>query len=308
MITSLLIGWSIATIGLGYCLQRQQPRQTWRVIGWLWLLGSIGLVHWWTIEATGRMRLLALLIAHFYGIKTLIAVEARLAGGPTLGLREWLAFAGGWPGMRPAEFAHKRKDRKDVPVWSSLLVIGIGVLAVWFATLLREDAPRVAAFVFVTGFLCVLHLGGFQLVTFAFRRLGYAVQAPFRAPWRARSLQEFWAKRWNTGFSYLTSLAIYRPIANRFGRSTATWAGFLFSGLIHEVACSLPVRGGYGLPTAYFLLHGVAMHCEQRFRIPQHGPLAHMWTLGWVLLPAPLLFHGPLLDGVVLPVLNQLAW
>jgi alginate O-acetyltransferase complex protein AlgI len=89
------------------------------------------------------------------------------------------------------------------------------------------------------------------------------VRAPFDAPLRSRSLAEFQAQRWNRSFSEMTALAVQRPLAARLGRHRAMLVSFLVSGLLHEVAISLPVGAGFGLPTCYFVLQGLLVARER---------------------------------------------
>ena len=80
---------------------------------------------------------------------------------------------------------------------------------------------------------------------------------------------------------------------------------FVVSGLLHEMAISLPVRAGYGGPLAYFVLHGVLVLLEPRLDREGWKPTGAWglgWTLGWLALPIPLLFHPPFLAGVLLPL------
>jgi alginate O-acetyltransferase complex protein AlgI len=108
----------------------------------------------------------------------------------------------------------------------------------------------------------------------------------------------------------MTALASYRPLSGRLGRRVATVAAFLASGLLHELAISLPVLAGFGLPMAYFLLHGMLVLTERRLDragrpVNGWGMWSHVWVLGWLVLPAPILFHLPFLRGVVWPLIGM---
>jgi len=127
---------------------------------------------------------------------------------------------------------------------------------------------------------------------------------------RARSLNEFWGRRWNLAFSEMTALAVYRPLASRLGKGPATFVAFLFSGLLHELAISLPARAGYGLPTLYFAWHGGLVLIERSLErsncpVDRLGWLAHIWTLGWLALPFQIVFHPYFLNAVVWPLIGM---
>tara|TARA_B100000949_G_C13863546_1_gene277596 strand:+ start:42 stop:323 length:282 start_codon:yes stop_codon:yes gene_type:complete len=87
--------------------------------------------------------------------------------------------------------------------------------------------------------------------------------------------------------------------------------GFVFSGLVHDVVISVPAGGGYGRPTLFFLLQGVAMFFE-RSRVGRSLGLGRGWC-GWlftlvVLLgPVGLLFHRPFVVEVVVPFLEAMG-
>jgi alginate O-acetyltransferase complex protein AlgI len=107
----------------------------------------------------------------------------------------------------------------------------------------------------------------------------------------------------------MTALGIYRPLSGRLGRKTALVAAFLASGLLHELAISVPVLAGFGLPLLYFLLHGTLVLAERGLEwagraVPTWGWWAHVWVLGWLALPVPILFHAPFLRGVVWPLIG----
>lgn len=80
--------------------------------------------------------------------------------------------------------------------------------------------------------------------------------------------------------------------------------------VIHDVVISAPARGGYGLPTAYFLLQGIGVIAERRwFRqtlvraTPARRIGQHLWTLGIAAGPAFWLFHPAFVRRVFVPFL-----
>src|SRR5262249_57909948 len=106
------------------------------------------------------------------------------------------------------------------------------------------------------GVSLVLHFGIINVLAGLWRQAGVDCRPLFRAPLLATNLGEFWGRRWNLGFSEMTAVGVYRPLLGPLGKSGATVAAFLFSGLLHELAISLPVKAGFGLPLLYFAVHG----------------------------------------------------
>lgn len=78
---------------------------------------------------------------------------------------------------------------------------------------------------------------------------------------------------------------------------------FLVSGLLHEIAITLPVREGYGGPTLYFLMHGLAVRLERA-----GWPLwwKRLWTMLRIVGPLPLLFPDAFVQDVILRCLRVL--
>src|SRR5439155_22786219 len=130
---------------------------------------------------------------------------------------------------------------------------------------------------------------------------GVAVEPIMQHPLGATSLADFWG-RWNRGFRDLAFRLIFRPLHRRIGVVGATLATFLFSGLVHDLVISVPARGGYGLPTLYFLIQGIGVVFEKSSIGRKTHPLI-LRALLYVILLAPLglLFHSAFVYRVFVP-------
>ena len=272
-------------------------------------------------DAPSGFRMLLICGLLLYGMKAVVAVEAAAAGEARLTLPQWVAFAAAWAGMRPGPF--RRLGRAPLDGAGDLLrrgLLGIaagGSLALLArlaydpaARALGENAGRLAATALLLPALSLfLHFGLLNAAAGVWRSAGVDCRPLFREPLRSRSLGEFWGKRWNVAFTEMTALAVYRPLEGRLGRGGAVIGAFLLSGLLHELAISLPVRAGWGLPLLYFLLHGALVLAEQGLERRGHpvevwGWKGRAWTLFWLLIPLPILFHPPFLRGVVWPIIG----
>jgi len=129
-------------------------------------------------------------------------------------------------------------------------------------------------------------------------------------PIAAKSLGEFWGVRWNRGFNDLAHQYIFDPARRKIGASWATMLAFLASGLVHELVISVPARGGYGLPTLYFLLQGCGLLAERsrlgrRARL-RRGLRGRLFALTIAAGPAYWLFHPPFVLRVIVPMLRDI--
>jgi alginate O-acetyltransferase complex protein AlgI len=83
---------------------------------------------------------------------------------------------------------------------------------------------------------------------------------------------------------------------------------FVASGLIHDLVISLPARGGYGLPTGYFIVQGLGVMLERsalgRRLGLQKGPAAWIFLLIVTAAPAFWLFHPAFVLRVILPFMR----
>ena len=303
----------ILTLALGFAISRMASPRPARMAAWsLVLLALIGAERLTAGEPAG-FRMLGIAGALIYALKAVVSVEERLGTGVTLSPLRWLAFAAAWPGMRPSLFAGL--GTRSLPGGLRLIVSGAARLAAGALLFLAaryawaEGHAILATALALPALSLILHFGIFNILAGAWRLLGARCDALFRAPLRSRSLTEFWGRRWNLAFSEMTALGIYRPLEPRVGRPAAMAAAFLVSGLLHEIAISLPVNRGYGLPLAYFALHGLLRLAELGLEraghpISRHAWIGRTWTIFWLVLPVPILFHRPFLAAVVWPLLG----
>lgn len=246
---------------------------------------SIFAVERLTLDQHPLVRMLAIIATTFVAMKIVVLVFANAA----LPFGATLEFFG-WFGMRPNVFEKKRiadpASARDLAM-SGLRTFAYGASLFVAARFVADVSPATAIVLALPALSLMLHFGLFDLVTAFYRRRGVPVGELFRAPLRSQSLSEFWSRRWNTGFSEMIAIVVDRPLRGVLGATPALYASFLASGLLHELAISVPVRAGYGLPTLYFLLHGTLVAIERKLgRAP-----GRVWTLFWLAAPLPLLFH-----------------
>jgi alginate O-acetyltransferase complex protein AlgI len=230
--------------------------------------------------------------------------------------RRAVSYLFGWVGLDPAPFIAPSTPPPPPSRarWlSATMTAGFGTALVWLGV--RHVAPHnefVAGWTGMVGIILLLHFGLFRLLALAWQRAGVPVQPLMNAPALAANLGEFWGKRWNTGFNVLVRVFLFRPWVARGGRPvTATLLVFLFSGLVHELVISIPARGGYGLPTAYFLLQAAALLLERsaagRRAGLGDGWQGHWFALALVTLPLGWLFPPVFVHHVILPMLRAIG-
>jgi alginate O-acetyltransferase complex protein AlgI len=241
---------------------------------------------------------IAVALGLFFALKLLT-----LRGCPPNASRaRMLAYLALWPGMNASTFLLRSAPPPARPGYAELgfalakFAFG-GALAAWAVAHAVDRDPRWVGWIGLPGLIFVFHFGILHVLSWTWRRAGVAAPLLMRAPVLARSLAEFWGERWNTAFSTLARRFVLRPLGRRWGVGAASGLIFLLSGIVHEVALSLPARGGWGGPTLYFLIQGLGAALEKRL-----GWTGRVWTLLITALPLPLLFHPPLVAHVVVPL------
>jgi alginate O-acetyltransferase complex protein AlgI len=225
-----------------------------------------------------------------------------------------LAYCLFWPGMDARAFchgkpAHPPRAREWMLAGAKSLAGGAGL---WIgARQFRASQPLLAGWVGMMGIVFLLHFGFFHLLSLLWRAIGVDAKPIMRFPCAAASLANFWGGRWNAAFTDLVHRHGFKPLARRYGAPLALVMVFGISGLLHETVISLPARGGYGWPTAYFLAQSAGLLAE-RSDFGRCIGLGRGW-MGWCFVmlvagfPAFFLFHPIFVRNVILPMLHAIG-
>jgi len=244
------------------------------------------------------------------GSKILLPLRGRVGRG-------WrsVAYLLLWPGMDAATFLNSA-DRPTTParrewVAAALKTLAGGALFWGGARLAAPASPLAAGWIGLFGLIFLLHFGSFHLISLAWRTVGIQARPIMDSPIRAASLSELWGRRWNLAFHMLARDLVVGVARNRFGAAGATLLAFAASGLLHDLVISIPARGGYGLPTAYFLLQGIGLLLERsplgvRLGL-RGGPRGRVYALVVAAAPAFWLFHPPFVLRVIVPFMRVLG-
>ena len=266
-----------------------------RFIGWMLLAGFVAATHFMLCEDTGVMRMFGICCVLLASMKGLVYAE--WARTEKLSLAHYLVFATCWFGMDPASFRKRRAGlsvKEDVGVGLTLMSVGLlGCWLVWMMgwfSIWAMFIPMSLAF----------HFGVLRLMKAAHRMAGYPVRTLFPNVLVARGIGDFWSRRWNVGYSQMMQRLVGRPVSNVFGNAAGIMAVFVGSGILHELAITLPVGSGYGLPTLYFTFHGLLVLAESR----SAKPIGRVPSLLLVALPIGLLFPPAFQYGVIFEILS----
>ncbi len=282
--------------------------------GWIGLaiLPPMALLTRSSLPAWAFMWLLA--GALFFGCKWLTFWRETRRPHPVDPVRAF-GYLFAWPGMDAARFLGTRNAEKwtttDTTVRSVLALTktAFGVWLVWCAARTAAE-PLLAGWIGMIGLVFFLHFGLFHLAALAWQAFGVDARPIMDAPLCATSPGDFWGRRWNGAFNRLAHDFVFRPLAKKSNVALATLVAFGVSGVLHELVISLPARGGYGLPTAYFLVQGLAS-LASRTRMGRRlglgrGVRGWLFTMLVTAAPAFWLFHPPFVRRVILPFLQTI--
>ncbi|MCD9017109.1 membrane bound O-acyl transferase family-domain-containing protein [Parachryseolinea silvisoli] len=302
-------------ITVGYYLPFLKKKFIARTLAWTIACTTVWFSSFITTDQSALLRMVVIVFLQLLSMKVLVVVET-YSGENRLKVFQWLAFALGWFGMRAAPF--ERLPSITLPhsrlIIKGVIRIAIGLILLYLSVTTEHFAIATTLFIpqllLLVGISMILHFGILNLSTAAWRAQGVDVQELFRSPYKSASLREFWGKRWNMAFSEMTAQIAYRPLKQTISAEQAMLLSFLLSGLLHEIAISLPVNAGYGLPMLYFALHAAAMLAEAKStglqRFLKHPVFSRVWVMGLLIVPLPLLFHQAFILHVLTPLRHLL--
>jgi alginate O-acetyltransferase complex protein AlgI len=223
-----------------------------------------------------------------------------------------IAYLLAWPGMDADAFLDpRRRPNKPRPrewLWATTKA-AFGIVLLWvIARRIPAEQSLLRGWTGLFGLILLLHFGSFHLVALFWQANGIDAQPIMSSPILSKTLSEFWGKRWNLGFRQLAHEFVFKPLQKRTGASVAGLLVFVASGLIHDLVISLPARGGYGLPTAYFTVQGLGVLFERsalarRMELQKKLP-ARIFTLFVTAAPVFWLFHPPFVQRVIIPFMH----
>ncbi|MDE0858658.1 MAG: MBOAT family protein [Akkermansiaceae bacterium] len=266
----------------GRLLAKLAPKGHRRTFGWLMVFALLVAAHLNLLDADPIVRMVGICAVLLAAMKGLVYAE--WAGPKQLTWSRYFIFGLLWFGMDPGTFAKKRAglSYKGDLGWGLLMLV-VGFTMAWVVWTL-EYRDIILMFVPMSlGF----HFGALRVLKAIHRSFGFPVRTLFPNLLKAQGIGDFWSRRWNVGYSQMMQRVVGRPLGNIVGRDGGVMAVFLVSGLLHEVAITLPVMAGWGCPTLYFVFHGGLAVWERR----TGRQLGKVLTL--ILVGAPLGFLFP---------------
>ena len=280
----------LAGIAAGPLLARVRKTGWRRCCGWLVLAVLVAAAERALADADALWRMVGICCVLLAAMKGL--VYADWAGPRHLPPGRYAVFALLWFGMDPGTFRRRRSGlswKRDVAL--GLVLMAAGALGAW---LVWASGWRQVLVMFVPMSLG-FHFGALRVLKGGLRAAGFPVRTLFPNVLEARGIGDFWSRRWNTGYSQMMQRLVGKPVAERLGGGAGVMAVFIGSGILHELAITLPVQAGFGLPTLYFTLHGVLTLMERKFG----GPVGRIPALLLVAWPLDLLFPAAFQHDVI---------
>jgi hypothetical protein len=145
-------------------------------------------------------------------------------------------------------------------------------------------------------FVYTLSEGAYALLYAAHRAVGLTPPLLHKDPVAARSVQEFWGKRWNRTVSSWLGENFFRPLARRGRPALGVLAAFAVSGVVHAYITFVAIGAVMAAwMMGFFLLQGILVLVESVAGTTRwKATPSHVWTLTWMVAASPM-FTEPLL-------------
>ena len=281
-------------------------------MGWLLILPIAA--SWILVPGLSPFVTMSAISLSLYALIKLHVLVHYAASGENVSPFDMLAWFFAWPGLDARAFFRRGVVNRPTLLEELFAVakVGFGGLMLFLvAPAFRAHSELVSGWAALIGIVFLLHFGTFHLAALFWRHRGRDVKPIMNAPILATSVAEFWSRRWNLAFRDYASPFLFVPLMRKTNSAVAVLAGYTFSGLVHEIAISVPAHGGYGLPTLYFAIQGAAMlierSAEKRGIGLTNGLLGWCWTAVVTVPGAYILFHPAFIRAVVLPVVDFVA-
>ncbi|MGJ8634608.1 MAG: MBOAT family protein [Luteolibacter sp.] len=285
-----IIALVLAGIAAGPLLTNVRPLWLKRLAGWLILGGIVVGADAALTDVIPLWRMVGICCVLLGGMKGLVYAE--WAGSNRLPILRYCVFAFLWFGMDVASFQNRREGlswKGDVKL--GLLLMLLGTLCAWLVWAMGWRQILIMFLPMSLGF----HFGALRVLKGGMRAKGFPVRTLFPNVLATRGVGDFWSKRWNVGYSQMMQRLVGRPVEGLFGKPVGVMAIFFGSGILHELAITLPVRDGYGLPTLYFTFHGALALLEKKWG----RPFGKIPALLAVAVPLGFLFPPAFQDEVI---------
>lgn len=269
-----------------------------RSYGWLLMIMLVMNAHLALMPYHPFIRMVGICCVLLGSMKGLVYLEWATTGKLTL--PRYAVFSFFWFGMDPGTFRFKKTGlawKEDIAT-GFLLTIN-GLLGSWLVANLGWTHIVVMFIPLSIAF----HFGFLRILKGVLRYFGYPVRTLFPNPLETHGIADFWSRRWNVGYSQMMQRLVGRPVETIAGKPAGVMAVFIASGLLHEIAITLPVMSGFGLPTLYFTFHGLLTLLEKRLK----RPIGKIPTLICVLLPLGWLFPKEFQTEVIAKCLGVFA-
>lgn len=264
-----------------------------RLLAWACILIPFTITHFVMIDQPVFARVVGLCSVLLLGMKLIVYLEWKKEGGAKIMPCRWMDFSFLWFGMDPRAWTGERKTREWVShlKWAVFCMF-VGALGLSAVTLAEIDYMPLV-FIFMS---MIFHYGILRLNTAYWRSRGIPVRTLFRNPMVSKGFADFWGNRWNLAYSQMMARAVKRPLIKKIGEKPAVMVVFIVSGIFHEFAITVPAQSGYGLPTLFFLFHGLAVIIEGK------GWWLRYICLATLIFGLPILFPPKFVDHVIYPV------